>query len=62
MIVLKEKVVNKIGYKNCMICKQEISSSDIKSNNFEYIKPRKGYEFFCHTSCIERRKHGNSNK
>ena len=62
MIILKEKVKNKIGYTNCIICKQEISTSDIKSNNFEYIKPRKGYEFFCHTSCIERRKHGNNNK
>ena len=62
MIVLKEKVKNKIGYKYCIICKQEITGNDIKNYNFEYIKPRKSFEFFCHTSCIERSKHGNSNK
>lgn len=63
MIVLKEKIKNKIGYNNCTICGQEISSNDIKSNNFEYIKTRRNrHALFCHTSCIERRKHGNSNK
>ena len=62
MIVLKEKIKNKIGYNNCTICRQEINSSDIKSNNFEYVKTRKGRDIFFHTSCIERRSHGNSNK
>ena len=62
MIILKGKVINKIGYNHCAICKQEITSKDINSYNFEYVKSRKGHELFYHTSCIERRKHGNSNK
>lgn len=55
MIILKEKIKNKIGYNNCFICKDEISSNDIENYNFECIKTKRGKEIFFHTSCIERR-------